>query len=250
LQIEYAARTHRGNVRKRNEDSLYIPGPKDAPDGLMIVADGMGGYNAGDVASALGVQVACNIIASARALSPAPTAEYAVRWAFNEANRAILEYAGTNEFYQGMGTTMTIACCEAETWVIGNVGDSRAYLMRQGAISQVTTDHSLVQLMVERGRMTQEEARSHPYRNVITRSIGAEAFAGADIFKVATQPGDVLMLCSDGLSNYLGNEDISALLPPGVPLEEAAEAMLKLSLERGGSDNVTVALARMAGGDA
>lgn len=249
MRIEYAARTHRGNVRKRNEDSLYLP-DGSGPDGLVVVADGMGGYNAGDVASALGVQVACNIVSAARALDPAPTAEYSVRWAFNEANRAILEYAGTNEFYQGMGTTMTIACYEDGRWIVGNVGDSRAYLVRDGAISQITTDHSLVQLMVERGRMTPEEARVHPYRNVITRSIGAESFAGADIFKVDAKPGDVLMLCSDGLSNYLADADMLAALKPGAPLEEAADAMLRLSLERGGSDNITVALARMTGGDA
>lgn len=249
LRMEYAARTHRGRVRKRNEDSFYIPDGKGL-DGLVVVADGMGGYNAGDVASALGVQVACNIITAARALSPAPTAEYSVRWAFNEANRAILEYAGTNEFYQGMGTTMTMACYEDGCWVVGNVGDSRAYLIRAGAVSQITTDHSLVQLMVERGRMTPEEARKHPYRNVITRSIGAESFSGADIFKVDAQPGDVLILCSDGLSNYIPNEDMLALLTPGKPLDEAAEAMVDLSLERGGSDNITVALVRVIGGDA
>ena len=249
MQIEYAARTHRGNVRKRNEDSLYLPDGKGL-DGLVIVADGMGGYNAGDVASAMGVQVACNIVSAARALSPAPTAEYTVRWAFNEANRAILEYAGTNEFYQGMGTTMTIACYENGRWVIGNVGDSRAYLVRGGAVSQITTDHSLVQLMVERGRMTPEEARVHPYRNVITRSIGTEAFSGADIFRIDARPGDVLILCSDGLSNYLSDADMLSVLVSGVKLDEASEAMLKLSLDRGGSDNITVALARMTGGDA
>ena len=248
LQIEYAARTHRGNVRKRNEDSLYIPDGKGL-DGLIVVADGMGGYNAGDVASALGVQVALSIISAARALSPAPTAEYSVRWAFNEANRAILEYAGTNEFYQGMGTTMTIACYDEGCWVIGNVGDSRAYLVRAGAVAQITTDHSLVQLMVERGRMTREDARAHPYRNVITRSIGAESFSGADIFKVDACTGDVLVLCSDGLSNYLLDSDMLSVLQNDLPLDGAAEAMLKLSLSRGGSDNITVALARMTGGD-
>jgi protein phosphatase len=249
LNVEYAARTHRGNVRKRNEDSLYIPDPKGLDD-LMIVADGMGGYNAGDVASALGVQVACNIIAAARALTPAPTVEYSVRWAFNEANRAILEYAGTNEFYQGMGTTMTLAAREGSRWIIGNVGDSRAYLMRDGAARQLTTDHSLVQLMVERGRMTPEEARVHPYRNVITRSIGTDSFAGADIFRLDASDGDVLVLCSDGLSNYLLGSDILSSVVSAKTLTEAAETMVELALTRGGSDNITVVLARMTGGDA
>lgn len=249
LQVEYAARTHRGNVRKRNEDSMYIPDGKGLDD-LMVVADGMGGYNAGDVASAMGVQVACNIISAARNLSPAPTEEYAVRWAFNEANRAIIEYAGTNEFYQGMGTTMTLASREGSRWVIGNVGDSRAYLIREGTVRQITTDHSLVQLMVERGRMTAEEARVHPYRNVITRSIGADSFSGADIFRLDTMAGDVLLLCSDGLSNYLPEADLLSVASSGANLDEAAEAMLNLALTRGGSDNITVALARMAGGEA
>lgn len=248
LQVEYAARTHRGNVRKRNEDSCYIPDGK-GPDDLIIVADGMGGYNAGDVASQMGVQVACNIISAARNLSPAPTLEYAVRWAYNEANRAILEYAGTNEFYQGMGTTMTLACREGSRWVIGNTGDSRAYLIRGSEVRQVTIDHSLVQLMVDRGRMTAEEARVHPYRNVITRSIGADSFAGADIFRLDAQAGDVLLLCSDGLSNYVGEQDILLCIASGGSLDGAAEEMLKLALERGGSDNITAVLARMMGGD-
>ncbi len=246
-RVEYAASTHRGNVRKRNEDSLYIP-DGDGLDNLVIVADGMGGYNAGDVASAMGVQVACNIIAAARNLEAAPTVEYMVRWAFNEANRAIFEYAGTNEFYQGMGTTMAIACRDGDQWVIGNVGDSRCYLIHDGAVRQVTVDHSLVQLMVERGRMTAEEARVHPYRNVITRSIGVDSFTGADIFRVEAVPGDVLLLCSDGLSNYVTEADMLDCLASGV-LENAAESMMNLALSRGGSDNITVAMARMIGGD-
>lgn len=248
LTVEYAARTHRGNVRKRNEDCVYIPDGGGVP-GLMIVADGMGGHNAGDIASALGVQVACNIITAARNVSPAPTAEYMVRWAFNEANRAILEYAGVNEFYQGMGTTMTLACLDGKRWIVGNVGDSRAYLVRGSAISQITTDHSLVQLMVERGRMTPEEARTHPYRNAITRSIGADSFAGADIFRLDILPGDLLLLCSDGLSNYLLDDDILSAVLAGESLDEMADDMLRLALERGGADNITVALARTAGGD-
>lgn len=249
FRVEYAASTHRGNVRKRNEDSLYIP-DGDGLDSLVIVADGMGGYNAGDVASAMGVQVACNIITAARNLTPAPTVEYTVRWAFNEANRAILEYAATNEFYQGMGTTMTIACLDEDRWVIGNVGDSRAYLIRQDTVRQVTTDHSLVQLMVERGRMTVEEARVHPYRNVITRSVGVDSFTGSDIFRVDALPGDILLLCSDGLSNYVAETDMLSVFTAATTLDGAAQVMLQMALDRGGSDNITVALARVIGGDA
>ena len=248
FSIRYAAATHRGNVRKRNEDSYYIPDGK-GPDCIVVVADGMGGYNAGDVASALSAQVACNIFTAARALEPAPTVEYTVRWAFNEANRAVLEYAGTNEFYQGMGTTMMIAALDEERWVIGNVGDSRTYLIRDGHARQITVDHSLVQMMVERGRMTAEEARSHPYRNVVTRAVGNDSFAGADVFRQEIQPGDVLLLCSDGLSNYLREEDFLACLAGG-DLQRSADGMLAIALERGGSDNITVALAEALGGDA
>jgi PPM family protein phosphatase len=248
LNVEYAARSHRGNVRKRNEDSFYIPDGKGLDD-LILVADGMGGYNAGDVASAMAMQVACNIITAARALTPVPTVEYSVRWAYNEANRAILEYAGTNEFYQGMGTTMALACREGNSWVIGNVGDSRAYLVRAGVVKQITTDHSLVQLMVERGRMTAEEARVHPYRNVVTRSIGTDTFTGVDTFHLESREGDMLLLCSDGLSNYVAEADMLAALQSTDTLDEASEIMQNLALERGGSDNITVVLARMTGGE-
>ena len=243
--LEFVAMTDRGNVRKRNEDSYYIPG-EGGPQGLAIVADGMGGYNAGDVASALCVQVACNIFTAARSQMPEATVESTVRWAFTEANRAILEYASTNEFYQGMGTTMTLAAQDGDAWVVGNVGDSRAYLVRQGAARQLTRDHSLVQMMVERGRMSAEEARSHPYRNVITRAIGADSFAGADVFREDTQEGDIIVLCSDGLSNYVREEDILEALKDGA-LKAAADRMLQLALARGGADNITVTLIRAGG---
>ncbi len=247
MKLEYAASTHKGNVRKRNEDSYYIP-CDDGPQGLAIVADGMGGYNAGDVASALCVQVACNIFAAAAAQDPPATPEETVRWAFREANRAIQEYAATNEFYQGMGTTMTLMARGGGAWLLGNVGDSRGYLVRDGAARQVTRDHSLVQLMVDRGRMNAEEARSHPYRNVITRAVGSDSFADADVFTEEMRAGDVVVLCSDGLSNYLGEEDLLRALEEST-LETACQRMVALALERGGSDNITVVLCRAGGRD-
>lgn len=242
LKMEYAAKTHRGNVRKRNEDSLYIPDGKGL-EGLVIVADGMGGYNAGDVASALSVQVAGNIFTAAGLQNPMPPARDTVRWAFREANRAIAEYAATNEFYQGMGTTMTLVTRQGDEWLLGNVGDSRGYLIREGQVRQVTRDHSLVQLMVDRGRMSAEEAQHHPYRNVITRAVGSDSFADADLFELEMLPGDIVLLCSDGLSNYLDEADLLAALDQST-LQAACEAMVTLALERGGSDNITVVLCR------
>lgn len=242
MKLEYAASTHKGNVRKRNEDSYYIPG-EGGPQGLAIVADGMGGYNAGDVASALSVQVAGNIFTAAGLQNPRPAARDTVRWAFREANRAIAEYASTNEFYQGMGTTMTLVTRQEDQWLLGNVGDSRGYLIRDGLVRQVTRDHSLVQLMVDRGRMSAEEAQHHPYRNVITRAVGSDSFTDADLFELEMLPGDIVLLCSDGLSNYLGEADLLTALESG-SLQEACEAMVTLALERGGSDNITVVLCR------
>ncbi len=246
--MQYAALTHRGNVRKRNEDSLYIP-DGGSVDGLIIVADGMGGYNAGDVASALGVKVACHIFENDRRQPHVPPVEQTMRRAFNEANRAILEYAATNEFYQGMGTTMTMAALDIDRWVVGNVGDSRTYVARGGVVEQVTRDHSLVQMMVDRGSMSREAARQHPYRNVVTRAIGSESYTGADIYTVAITPGDVLLLCSDGLSNYVDEGDMAAALGASPTLGQASDLLVRLALERGGSDNVTVVLARAVGGD-
>ena len=209
----------------------------------------MGGYNAGDVASALGVKVACHIFENDRRQEMVPPVEQTMRRAFNEANRAILEYAATNEFYHGMGTTMTMAALDGPSWVVGNVGDSRTYVVRGNTVRQITRDHSLVQMMVDRGGMSAREARRHPYRNVVTRAIGSESYTGADIYTVAIETGDVLLLCSDGLSNYVEEEDMAAALPEGVELAQAAEAMVGLALARGGSDNVTVVLARTLGGD-
>ena len=247
MKLEYAASTHKGNVRKRNEDSYYIPG-EGGPQGLAIVADGMGGYNAGDVASALSVQVTGNIFMAAGLQNPPPAVRDTLRWAFREANRAIAEYAATNEFYQGMGTTMTLVTRQEDQWVLGNVGDSRGYLIRDGVARQVTRDHSLVQLMVDRGRMSAEEAQHHPYRNVITRAVGGDSFADADIFEMEMLPGDVVLLCSDGLSNYLDESDILAALSRE-SLQAACEAMVALALDRGGSDNITVVLCRAGGRD-
>ena len=178
MQLSVAAGTDVGRVRAGNEDSLYADA--DAERGLFIVADGMGGHAAGEVASEMAVQIVARELTGYRDLSgPAPLAAMAA--ALREANRAIYERTIVEADKQGMGTTASTLVMAGGRWIIGHIGDSRVYLMRDGIFRQVTKDHSYVQEQVDAGFLTPEQARYHPYSNVITRCVGANAAVEADV---------------------------------------------------------------------
>lgn len=223
----YASRTEVGNVREHNEDSFLARSP------LFVVADGMGGHEAGEVAS----EIAINTMAEH--MPQAPDAK-ALAQAVRLANEAVLRGAEDGTGRPGMGTTMTAAAIFGDEVVIAQVGDSRAYLVHDGALQRITRDHSLVADLVEQGRITEEEARYHPQRSVITRALGSDPNMEPDTYRLRVESGDRLMLCSDGLSSMIEDAAIEAIMLDNPDPQEACDALVDEALAAGGLDNVTV----------
>ncbi len=231
-----AARTHIGKVRASNQDAILVcPGKY----GIYGVADGMGGHKAGDVASKIAVEV------TEKALKNARPSIALLRSAIQEVNLAIYREQLQNPDFSGMGTTMTVIWEDDERVLLGHVGDSRAYRVREKSIRQISQDHSMVAEMVRRGVLTEEEARVHPYRNIITRALGTDETVEVDAEELDKRPGDLYLLCSDGLSEYVQNESLLYILRKHPSLEEAADVLLNMALEGGGRDNISVVLAEV-----
>lgn len=232
--VELAERSDTGRVRDHNEDRSY------ASPTLVAVADGMGGALAGEVAAQIAVDAMDNLTA--------PMDAREVQRAIEHANRTIRDMASRDSGKAGMGTTMTAVAVEAGRADIVHVGDSRAYLWRDGALRQLTEDHSVVAELVRRGSISEEEAEHHPHRNVITRALGAEPDVQVDRVSEELVDGDVLLLCSDGLYGEVGDAEVTEVLSEAASLEAAAEALVERANRNGGSDNVTVVLARIGHG--
>lgn len=232
--VELAERSDTGRVRDHNEDRAV------AAAHVIAVADGMGGALAGEVAS----QMAVDAIG---AIAP-PAALPALKAAIENANRAIRRLAAQDQTKAGMGTTMTAAIVATSQVEIAHVGDSRAYLWSDGELLRLTDDHSVVAEMVRQGSLSEEEAERHPHRNVITRALGAEPDVRVDTYEHPLAEGDVLLLCSDGLYGEVADAGIAEELARAKTLEEAAAALVTRANANGGSDNVTVVLARVGTG--
>lgn len=230
------------NIGKRNnnEDSMFIP-RQDLP--LAAVADGMGGHNAGEIASHMAIDIVSEFIAQADLTLPSA----ALRGAIESANRNIYTYAVNSNVYAGMGTTITAALI-GERIVVANVGDSRAYLFSNGELKRVTRDHSLVEELMLRGEISPEQAAHHPQRNIITRALGADNDVDVDLFEFEWVKGDMLMLCTDGLSATLEEDNMTQILSGEAPLETKCDALCASALENGGRDNITVILLLNEGG--
>jgi serine/threonine protein phosphatase PrpC len=233
--VDSAGFTDPGRKRRRNEDSFVIDPP------LFAVADGMGGAQAGEVASRLAA-------AAFREFHEADGLEPTERLAaiIQEANRRIYERASDDVQVSGMGTTITAALVTGDALVIGHVGDSRAYRLHGGHFEQLTDDHSLVADLVRSGRLSPEEADVHPQRSVITRALGTDREVDADTFTVPADDGDLFLLCSDGLTTMVGDDEIRSLLVRSRDLDEAARGLVKAANRAGGEDNITVVLFRLA----
>src|SRR5262245_9609703 len=222
--------THPGRKRRRNEDSFVCDPP------LFAVADGMGGAQAGALASSLAAGALREREDDANGRP-----EERVVALVQEANRRVHERATQDEGATGMGTTMTLALVENDRVVLGHVGDSRAFLIRNGSLQQLTNDHSLVAELVRSGKLSAEEAETHPQRSVITRALGPDANVDVDTFSVPTEPGDLFLICSDGLSSMIGNRAIETnVREHRDDLEAAARALVQAANEAGGEDNITV----------
>jgi protein phosphatase len=234
--VEHQSITHPGRVRRSNEDAFH-----DAPP-LFVVADGMGGARAGEVASA-------QAIAAFRAVRARPLPpEDVLRDAVRDANRRIVARAADDPATSGMGTTVTAALVVDGRVAFAHVGDSRAYLLRDGVIQQLSDDHSLVGELVRRGALSAEEAAAHPQRSVITRALGSDAEVEVDTFTVEARDGDVFLLCSDGASGMLGDERLGKILRGARSLNAAASEIVRLANAAGGEDNITAVLFRIGDG--
>lgn len=236
------AKTDIGSKRSMNQDFLYCS--EEAVGSfrnLFIVADGMGGHKAGDHASKLCVESMVRSIEQSEHKTPVSVFDEAVE----VANQAVYREAREHAEYEGMGTTMVACTLQGDTLYVANIGDSRLYLIRD-CIEQITDDHSLVEEMVKKGNLTESEARIHPQKNIITRALGIDNTVQADYFEVTVQNSDIILLCSDGLSNMLDDDELEYIVKHSDSLENAGEILVARANENGGNDNITVVLAEVS----
>jgi len=234
----FTAATDTGRKRRRNEDAYVVEPP------LFAVADGMGGAQAGEVASKLAAAALSDTDAGSLSGTERVTS------LFQEANRRVYERSATDPSVSGMGTTMTVALVEGAEVVIGHVGDSRAYLLRGGSFAQLTDDHSLVAELMKSGKLSPEEAETHPQRAVITRALGTDPDVDVDAFAVRAEPGDVFLICSDGLTTMVDDDEILGLLERHrEDLPRAVKALVAAANRHGGEDNITVVAFEVAADD-
>lgn len=232
------AATDTGRVRKINEDSYY-----NDPEhmGLYIVADGMGGHQAGEVASALAVETLSMLLRDPLmgGNSRSSYIEDAMRDAVVKTNRTVYDLATSKSGYSGMGTTVVVCILKKDHLHVAHIGDSRAYLYRNGILKQLTTDHSLVQELLSKGRITEEEAVDHPRKNILTRALGTDPAVEVDTMDMSLKAGDILLLCTDGITNHVDSQEIKGFVAENSP-EMACQEMIRLANDRGGFDNMTV----------
>jgi protein phosphatase len=240
MRFACAARTDVGVVRSGNEDSYLMADDR----GLFVVADGMGGHAAGEVASEMAARLVAETYRPARGMSDDELMAQMVA-AIRAANAAIFERTLQEHDKRGMGTTVTALALLPRRYLIGQVGDSRAYILRGATLTQVTKDHSYVQEQVDAGRLSPEEARVHPYANVITRCVGSSGDVVPDLYIGTLEAGDLILLASDGLTGMMEDEDVQAVLEQEVSLEERVDLLIAEANRRGGLDNITVILVRI-----
>ena len=240
MLISCAGDTHVGVVRSGNEDSFLL----DFRRGVFIVADGMGGHAAGEVASEMAVEIIAREVGTLKGLTDAETFDR-LRASIRTANQAIYERTLAEVDKRGMGTTTTVLALTSNRYLIGQVGDSRAYLLRGGTLVQVTKDHSYVQEQVDAGLLTQEQARTHPYSNVITRCVGANEDVVPDVYFGNLERGDVLLIASDGLTGMLEDDQLGRILTADGTPEVSISRMIAEANRRGGLDNITAIIVRV-----
>jgi protein phosphatase len=249
--LEITSATDPGMVRSHNEDSVAA----DPANGLVVLADGMGGYNAGEVASGMATTVIVTEMQQALArarpyeLDPKtnqPLASRLVREQVLKANTSIYQAAQSQPQYAGMGTTLVVGLFYDNRLLVAHLGDSRLYLLRDGKFSQVTRDHSLLQEQIDSGLITLEQAKHAQHKNLVTRALGIDPSVEPEIREYPTKPGDIYLLCSDGLNDMVEDEDIGmAVETLGANLPLAAQQLVQMANDNGGRDNVSVILVRV-----
>ena len=247
MTIEIHAAVDPGRARSNNEDSVAV----DTDVSLAVLADGMGGYNAGEVASSMATSFILSELGRWLTEASAQATDQEVRRAMDicvdNANRAIFNAANSNPQYAGMGTTLVVAVFRQSQLLVGHVGDSRAYRLRAGRLVQITRDHSLLQEQIDAGLITPEQAAFSANKNLVTRAVGVEDTVQLETHQHEVMPGDLYLLCSDGLSDMLADESISQVLQAHESLESGCKALIEAANDAGGKDNISVILVRAAG---
>ena len=234
--------TDAGLVRTENQD-YYLLEKLGEHDLLAVVCDGMGGARSGNVASRLAAEVFTEEVKRGyRSGMSQEQADYLLRTAVSIANTAVFGNAQLNEEMSGMGTTLVAVLAVGKRAYFANVGDSRGYLMNRQGIQRVTVDHSLVELMVQRGELTSEQAKTYPGKNYITRAVGTEQTVACDLYTAVLRQGDCILLCSDGLTNHLADQELLFEVIHGVRKQDCCQRLLGIAKERGAPDNVTAVL--------
>lgn len=248
MSFEFFHAVDTGRARSNNEDSIAI----DEDSALAVLADGMGGYNAGEVASGMVTDFIKTELgrwlADAASLATDLEVRRAMDICVDNANRAIFNAANANPQYAGMGTTLVVAVFREGQLRLGHVGDSRAYRWRDGQLTQVTRDHSLLQEQIDAGLITSEQAAFSANKNLVTRAVGVEDTVLLETHLHETQPGDIYLMCSDGLSDMLDDAIMARLLQMSDSLPAVGQALIDAANEAGGKDNIAVILVRVSGG--
>lgn len=242
ISYGFCARTDRGRVRANNEDAVGV----DAQAKLAVLADGMGGYSAGEVAAHMATTFICTEMGRWLAQAPPPLAAHDVRRALEtcveNANQAIYEAAQSNPQHEGMGTTLVAAVFCGARLILAHVGDSRCYRLRAGVLDQITRDHSWLQEQVDVGLLTPQQAALSPGRNLVTRALGVESTVLVEINEFKIESDDLILMCSDGLSEMLSHADITAIAASTASMEDKASRLIAAANANGGRDNISVLL--------
>ncbi len=237
MGVKYSGMSDLGKVRELNEDSFYLPSDDSL---LFIVADGMGGHNAGEVASSKAVElISSRIKEKIHSVKDNKEVLYVMDQAVKSANFEIFDAAHINAEYSGMGTTVDVGYIKDDILFFVHVGDSRIYRVRNKKITQLTQDHSVVAMMVKNGTITEEEARNHPQKNCITRALGTEQTIKTDTSATVLREGDVILMCSDGLTAMVEDKRILEIIETCQDTQECVQSLLDEANENGGADNIT-----------
>jgi protein phosphatase len=244
MNYEFCTRTDPGLARENNEDSVVV----DEPTRLAILADGMGGYNAGEIASGMATTFIRSELgrwlSQAGRHASAKEVRRAMEICVDNANRSIFNAANSNPQYSGMGTTLVVGVFQEGRLLVGHIGDSRCYRLRDGELTQITKDHSLLQEQMDAGLITPEQAAVSTNKNLVTRALGVEDAVLLEVNEHRVEPGDIYLMCSDGLSDMVDDPGIGRILSTGSPLEEKVVQLVDAANANGGRDNISVLLAQ------
>jgi protein phosphatase len=250
IRLKFAARSDVGMIRSGNEDSFETNVNADRTFGIFVVADGMGGHAAGEVASLMAVQAVITELADLKDIDEEGKAGGKLADALRAANRNIHDRMLAEADKQGMGTTASVLVLDQKRYLIGQVGDSRVYMLRDGSLQQITKDHSYVQEQVDAGFLTPEQAKYHPYSNVITRCVGASDTVEPDVYRGEIKVGDIFLVASDGLTGMVDDRRINALLMSRAEPERKVHSLISEANGRGGLDNITAIVVHVVADEA